>query len=97
MTQYTAIVHTPGYLPDSPDNVEAFDTLDEARDWLADEIERDWDAAYEAASIDGTSDQQAQARLVVDGDYLTAHTEISHLQPGDSVRAGDLSYEIQTT
>jgi hypothetical protein len=90
--QYTAIVHTPGCLPDDPEsNVATFDTLGEARGWLAAEIERDWDAAYERA------DSPEQAIRLGDEVYLEAHTEVNHLQPGDSIQAGGYSYEIQTT
>lgn len=98
MPQYTAIVHQPGYLPDDPDsNVATFDTLDEARSWLADEIERDWDAAYERAGDEPTHAERHAAKLDVDEVYLAAHTEVNHLTPGDSIGAGDYRYEIQTT
>ncbi len=43
MPRYAAGWNMPGYLPDSPDSVGEFDALDDAKSYLADELDRDTD------------------------------------------------------
>lgn len=70
--RYTVTVNTPGYLPDSIGDDWSTDDLTTARQALAAEIERDWDAesAYD---------------LRADDRFLEAHTSANLIAPGESV------------
>lgn len=59
--------HVSGYLPES--DVSTHDTASEAWAYLAEEIERAWDADYEAAGDD------IDLRMLADDRFLQAHTE----------------------
>jgi hypothetical protein len=64
---FHAHVNTPGCLPDA-DELATFATAREAWQYVADEIDRDWDAD------DAECGDDDDARLAIDGRYLTAHT-----------------------
>jgi hypothetical protein len=72
---YVAGWNMPGYMPDS--EPAAFDTCDEARDYIADEMDRDAD--QEADSREATGDR-------LHSDYATALTEAAQMMRG---RVGD--------
>ena len=75
MTTYIVYANMPGYLPEG----DYFTTTDltEARQALADLIERDWDA-----DTDGDPDADD---LSPDARYLEAHTEVNLITPPDYV------------
>jgi len=52
LVRYAAGWNQPGYLP-NPDVVVSFETVEEAADYLIDEVERAWDADFQSAWIDG--------------------------------------------
>lgn len=81
MTNYIAIVNSPGYLPEC-EPVE-FDNPYDAWRYIQDELERDWD--------------MAETYGVEEHDYLEAHTWLhSHDQsrPG-SFLANGLAYSVE--
>jgi hypothetical protein len=64
---FHAFTNTPGCLPEG-DELATFEAVGEAWCHLADELGRDWDADDDECGDDD------DARLAVDGRYLTAHT-----------------------
>lgn len=81
MTRYAVLTWIPGYLPESDDEWTT-DDLTTARQVLASEIERDWDADYAYAyDVDDTAaDLEA-----IDARYLDADTAVNTVAPDEAI------------
>lgn len=91
---FTVTVSTPGCLPEA-DPIEC-DDLTEARQALAEEIERDWSEAYEQsmeAFLNGEVDRE-QDRLRIDGIFMEAHSMANLVWANESLTCNGLVYEI---
>jgi hypothetical protein len=75
MTKWMVTSNTPGYLSEDD---EPFVTEDEteARQYLADMIEHDWEQDAQFVDLDNYADI-AESAAGIDGRYLPAHTEVN--------------------
>jgi hypothetical protein len=77
---YHANTNQPGYLPDDTSTGLMTGSLARALAWLEDELQRDWDAEYEAT--DELSGHQRADQDAIDARYLEAHTRLHNHTEG---------------
>ncbi len=89
---YVVTINQPGYLPET--GPAEFDELTDARQYIAAEIELDWDHAYESAAGEFKGEDLDDEQVRIDGLYLEAHTGSQRLNSGWHVTANGYVYEI---